>query len=169
MIPRRTVQISGEVIGHALPRSYGTLLNGRHAIIPTVLSLLQEAVPVKGCPFLWPDDVIANSCRDGVTPIGFNGWSGESSVDEQGTAVYAIGGDVATSNVKLIFPSDTYRCQWRRFVLGLIETHTGTWGIFVGIGVADSVSAPWFAGGKRLDLNQKGMKGFPVGKDHIIG
>lgn len=71
-------------------------------------------MPVKGCPFLGSDNVIANSCRNAITPIGFDSWSGESSINEQSTTIYAIRGNIATSDIELVSPCNTYESQWTR-------------------------------------------------------
>ena len=101
VIPRSAVEIRNERVGEAFPGGNRALLNGWDAIEPW-RSLLQYPVPVQGGAFFRPRDVVAHVDRNGVSPVGLNGWSRESSIDEKSTFIDSIGGNSPPSNVEIV-------------------------------------------------------------------
>ena len=101
VIPRSAVEIRNERVGEAFPGGNRALLNGWDAIEPW-RSLLQYPVPMQGGAFFRPGDVIAHVNRNGVSPVGLNGWSRKSSIDEKSTFIDSIGGNSASSNVEIV-------------------------------------------------------------------
>lgn len=158
VVPGSTVEISSICISHAFPGSNGALLNRGNTVVPGS-RFLQKSVPVQGSAFLWTDDVIANSSRDGIAPVDFNRWSRERSVDEQSAAVHTVRGDEATGDVEMEVPRDTcIRCQRRQWVRTDTESITRIRSLSVGVGVVDGVSAPWKAIWQRLKQISLGFK-----------
>lgn len=101
VIPGCPVEISEERISETLSGSNWALLNGWNAIEPRS-SLLQYSVPMQSSAFFGSGDVIAHVDRNGVSPIGFDGWSWVCSVDEKSAFVYSIGSNEASSDVEIV-------------------------------------------------------------------
>ena len=77
------------------------MLNGWDTIEPWSF-LLQNPMPMQSSAFFRPSDVITNINRNSVSPIGFDEWSREGSVDEKSTFIYAVRSDYSTSNVEVV-------------------------------------------------------------------
>lgn len=101
VIPRSAVEISNERVGKAFPGGNRALLHGWDAIEPW-RSLLQYPVPMQGGAFFGPGDVIAHVNRNSVSPVGLNGRSRESSIDEKSTFIDTIRGNSPSSNVEIV-------------------------------------------------------------------
>lgn len=106
VIPGSTVQLSLELISVALARGNGTLVDTGNTILPRRPSL-QETVPVKRSALLGTSDVVVQSDLDGITPVGLDGGSGVSPIDEQCLLLIAIRGNSATADGEVICPDDT--------------------------------------------------------------
>ena len=57
---------------------------------------------MQGGAFFRPGDLVAHIDRDGVSPIGFDSWSREGSVDEESTFVHPIRSNDSSSDVKIV-------------------------------------------------------------------
>lgn len=57
---------------------------------------------MQGGTFFRPGDVVTHINRDGVSPIGFDGWGRKGSVDEESTFIYPIGSNDSSSNVEVV-------------------------------------------------------------------
>lgn len=90
VIPGCTIKIRKELIGHARSRSNGTLVNGRNAIVPRS-SLLQKPMPVKRSTFFRARDFVTYVDGDGITPVSFDSWTWECTVNKQGASIHSIG------------------------------------------------------------------------------
>ena len=101
VIPRCTVKVRKEGISHTRPRSDRALINSRNAIVPRS-SLLQKPVPVKCSTFFGTRDLVTNIDGDSIAPIGFDGWTGECTVDEQSASIYSIWGDYTTGDIEVV-------------------------------------------------------------------
>lgn len=101
VIPGCTIKIRKELIGHARSRSNRALVNSRNAIVPRS-SLLQKPVPVERSTILGARDVITYVDGDGITPIGFDSWTGECTVNKQGASIHSIGRDNTTGDIEIV-------------------------------------------------------------------
>lgn len=105
MIPRRAVQRSLESVGVRLLGSNGALGNGWHSVLP-LSSLLPEAVPMQGRAFGSISDVVMDGDLDPVTPVGLDGRSGESSIDQKHLSLVAIGSNDTAADSEVVLPGD---------------------------------------------------------------
>lgn len=106
VIPRSAIEIGQVSVSHAFSWGDRALLDGGYTIVPG-RQLLQESVPMQSSPFLRTNDVVADSGRDNVAPIDFNGGSWECSVDKQGATVDTVRGNEASGDVEVVRSDDT--------------------------------------------------------------
>ena len=118
MVPRCSVNIREEGIGHASSRGNRALINSRNAIVPR-RSLLQDSVPMHGSPVLGARDFITYVHGDRIAPISFNSRARELIVDKDGASADSIRSDSTTSDVEIVCwtPTTCSDCQHIRINL----------------------------------------------------
>ena len=57
---------------------------------------------MEGCAFFRTGNFVTYVDSDGITPISFNGWSWECTVDKDNASVHSIRRDVATSDIEVV-------------------------------------------------------------------
>ena len=101
VIPRGTEEVRKEGIGHTRSRSDRALVNSRNAIVPRS-TFLQKSMPMKRSTFFGARDLVTNIDGDSIAPIGFDGWTGECTVDEQSASIHSIWRDYTTRNIEIV-------------------------------------------------------------------
>lgn len=101
--------------------------------------MLKKSVPVECCTLFRAGDVVVQSYLDGVTPIGFDHWAGESFIDQKDFALVSIRGNDAAANSEVVISYDT--C-------------IGIGSVIIGVVVE---GAPWKAVGSWI-LSEKGRE-----------
>ena len=101
VIPRCTVKVRKEGIGHTRPRSDRALIDSRNAIVPRT-ALLQKPMPMKRSAFFRARNLVTNIDGDSVAPIGFDGWTGEGTVDKQSASIHSIRRDYTTGDIEVV-------------------------------------------------------------------
>ena len=59
-------------------------------------------MPMQSGAFFRSGDVVTHVDRNSVSPVGFNKWSREGSVDKKSTLVYSIRSNDSSSNVEVV-------------------------------------------------------------------
>ena len=101
VIPRCTVKVCKEGIGHARSRSDRALINSRNAIVPRS-SLLQKPMPMKRSTFFGARDLVTNVDGDSIAPIGFDGRTGECTIDKQSASIHSIRRNYTTGDIEVV-------------------------------------------------------------------
>lgn len=132
VIPRGSVQLSLKLVGVALARGNGALVDTGDTVLPWRASL-QETMPMKRSALLRTGDVVVQSDLDSITPVTLNGRSRVCPIDEENTLLVSIRGYGATTDGKVVSANDT--SVGRRIV----------W-----VGIGRGLGSPWKATGKRV-------------------
>lgn len=79
----------------------GALLNGWNTIEPRG-EFLQDAMPMQCRTLFRAHDIVAHVNGDGITPISFDQWARECSVNEKSTFVHSIGSNETSGDVEVV-------------------------------------------------------------------
>lgn len=77
------------------------MVNSRNAIVPRS-GLLQKPMPVERSTFFRARDLVTYVDGNGITPISFDSWTGECTVNKQGASIHSIGRDNTTGDVEIV-------------------------------------------------------------------
>ena len=101
VIPRCTVKVRKELVGHTRSRSDRALINSRNTIVPGS-TFLQKPMPMKRGTFLRARNLVTNIDSDSIAPIGFDGRTRECTVDEQRASIHSIRRDYTTCDIEVV-------------------------------------------------------------------
>ena len=101
VIPGCTEKVRKEGIGHTRSRSDRALINSRNAIVPRS-ALLQKPMPMERSTFFGARNLVTNINGDSIAPIGFDGWTGECTVDKQSASIHSIRRDYTTGDIEVV-------------------------------------------------------------------
>lgn len=87
------------------PRSDGTLRDSRNSI-SIRSAFLEHAVPVESSSLGRTSDLVVNCNLNHVSPVGFDGWARESSIDEENGQFVDIRGNGVSGDSEVVIPSD---------------------------------------------------------------
>lgn len=105
VIPRRAVNVRFELIGERLLGRNRALLDRGHPVEPRSGSL-EDPMPMQGRPLFWFGNLVVHFHLNGVSPIRFDQWARELTVDQDDALVDPIRGDEATLDGEVVGSDD---------------------------------------------------------------